>query len=110
MTKALSKQIDARTGVLLGAHMIGLEVTELIQGYAIARTLETTEAELMQTIFPHPTLSKPCMNRFLTLTAKPSISDVIKGKPWMVTTPELNDLARPVEAEGADRHPEKGSQ
>ena len=49
---------DAKTGALLGAHMIGPEVTELIQGYAIARTLETTEAELMQTIFPHPTLSE----------------------------------------------------
>ena len=49
---------DARTGALLGAHMIGPEVTELIQGYAIARTLETTEAELMATIFPHPTLSE----------------------------------------------------
>ena len=49
---------DARTGELLGAHMIGAEVTELIQGFAIARTLETTEAELMQTIFPHPTLSE----------------------------------------------------
>ena len=45
---------DAKTGELLGAHMIGAEVTELIQGYAIARTLETTEAELMHTIFPHP--------------------------------------------------------
>ena len=49
---------DAKTGELLGAHMIGPEVTEMIQGYAIARTLETTEAELMQTIFPHPTLSE----------------------------------------------------
>jgi len=49
---------DARTGELLGAHMIGAEVTELIQGYAVARTLESTEAELMQTIFPHPTLSE----------------------------------------------------
>jgi dihydrolipoamide dehydrogenase len=49
---------DARTGELLGAHMIGAEVTELIQGYAIARTLETTEAELMATVFPHPTLSE----------------------------------------------------
>lgn len=49
---------DARTGALLGAHMIGPEVTELIQGFAIAKTLETTEAELMQTIFPHPTLSE----------------------------------------------------
>ena len=49
---------DARTGELLGAHMIGAEVTEMIQGYAIAQTLETTEAELMATVFPHPTLSE----------------------------------------------------
>jgi len=49
---------DAKTGELLGAHMIGAEVTELIQGYAIARTAEATEAELMETIFPHPTLSE----------------------------------------------------
>jgi len=49
---------DKATGELLGAHMIGTEVTELIQGYAIAQTLETTEAELMQTVFPHPTLSE----------------------------------------------------
>ncbi|MBS0219772.1 MAG: dihydrolipoyl dehydrogenase [Proteobacteria bacterium] len=49
---------DAKTGELLGAHMIGAEVTELIQGYSIAKTLETTEAELMATVFPHPTLSE----------------------------------------------------
>src|SRR5882672_10616331 len=49
---------DAETGELLGAHMIGAEVTELIQGYAIARTLEATDAELASTIFPHPTLSE----------------------------------------------------
>jgi dihydrolipoamide dehydrogenase len=49
---------DAKTGELLGAHMVGPEVTELIQGYVIARTLETTEAELMHTIFPHPTISE----------------------------------------------------
>ena len=49
---------DATTGELLGAHMIGAEVTELIQGYTIGKTLETTEAELMGTIFPHPTLSE----------------------------------------------------
>lgn len=49
---------DAKTGELLGAHMVGAEVTELIQGYGIARTLETTETELMHTIFPHPTLSE----------------------------------------------------
>ncbi len=49
---------DAETGELLGAHMIGAEVTELIQGYVIAREGELTEAELMETIFPHPTLSE----------------------------------------------------
>jgi dihydrolipoamide dehydrogenase len=49
---------DAKTGELLGAHMIGPEVTEMIQGYGIARTLESTEAELMQAVFPHPTLSE----------------------------------------------------
>ena len=49
---------DATTGELLGAHMIGAEVTELIQGYGIAKTLEATEADLMQTIFPHPTISE----------------------------------------------------
>ncbi|SMF64431.1 dihydrolipoyl dehydrogenase [Allosphingosinicella indica] len=49
---------DARTGELLGAHMIGAEVTELIQGYTIGKTLETTEQELIQTVFPHPTLSE----------------------------------------------------
>ena len=49
---------DAKTGELLGAHMIGPEVTELIQGYVVAKKLETTEEDLMHTIFPHPTLSE----------------------------------------------------
>ena len=49
---------DSKTGELLGAHMIGAEVTELIQGYTIAKTLETTEADLIRTIFPHPTISE----------------------------------------------------
>ena len=49
---------DASTGELLGAHMIGAEVTELIQGFVLAMNLETTEAELMQTVFAHPTLSE----------------------------------------------------
>ena len=49
---------DEKTGELLGAHMIGAEVTEMIQGYVVGKTLETTEAELMHTIFPHPTLSE----------------------------------------------------
>jgi len=49
---------DTETGELLGAHMIGAEVTELIQGYSVAKTLETTEQELMHTVFPHPTLSE----------------------------------------------------
>lgn len=49
---------DETTGALLGAHMVGAEVTELIQGYVVARKLETTELELMNTVFPHPTLSE----------------------------------------------------
>jgi dihydrolipoamide dehydrogenase len=49
---------DAKTGELLGAHMVGAEVTELIQGYVIGRQLETTEQDLMETVFPHPTLSE----------------------------------------------------
>jgi len=58
-TEGLVKTVfDAKTGELLGAHMIGAEVTEMIQGYVIGKTLETTEAELMETVFPHPTLSE----------------------------------------------------
>ena len=49
---------DAKTGKLLGAHMVGAEVTELIQGFVIAMNLETTEEDLMHTVFPHPTLSE----------------------------------------------------
>ncbi len=58
-TEGLVKTVfDADTGEMLGAHLIGAEVTEMIQGYAIARTLETTEAELIATVFPHPTVSE----------------------------------------------------
>ena len=58
-TEGMVKTVfDAKTGELLGAHMIGAEVTEMIQGYVIARTLEATEAELMHTVFPHPTISE----------------------------------------------------
>ena len=58
-TDGLIKTIfDAETGELLGAHMVGAEVTELIQGFVVAMNLETTEAELMQTVFAHPTLSE----------------------------------------------------
>jgi len=49
---------DDKTGQLVGAHMIGAEVTELIQGFVVAMNLETTEEELMRTVFPHPTLSE----------------------------------------------------
>ncbi len=49
---------DAKTGELLGAHMIGAEVTEMIQGFVVARTLETTDADLVHTVFPHPTISE----------------------------------------------------
>lgn len=58
-TEGMVKVIfDAKTGELLGAHMIGAEVTEMIQGYVIGKTLETTEIDLMHTIFPHPTISE----------------------------------------------------
>lgn len=58
-TEGMMKTIfDKKTGAFLGAHLIGTEVTEMIQGFAIALTMEATEAELMQTIFPHPTLSE----------------------------------------------------
>ena len=58
-TEGMVKTVfDATTGELLGAHMIGAEVTEMIQGYVVARTLEATEAELMHTVFPHPTISE----------------------------------------------------
>ncbi len=58
-TNGLVKTVfDDKTGELLGAHMVGAEVTEMIQGYAIAKTLETTEQELIHTVFPHPTLSE----------------------------------------------------
>jgi dihydrolipoamide dehydrogenase len=49
---------DAKTGELLGAHMIGAEVTELIQGYTVGKTAELVESDFMQTVFPHPTLSE----------------------------------------------------
>jgi dihydrolipoamide dehydrogenase len=58
-TEGMIKTVfDAGTGALLGAHMIGAEVTELIQGYVVGRQLETTEEDLMQAVFPHPTLSE----------------------------------------------------
>ena len=62
---------DSETGELLGAHMIGTEVTELIQGYTIARTLEATEAELQSTIFPHPTLSEMMHEAVLAADGRP---------------------------------------
>ena len=58
-TEGMIKTVfDASSGELLGAHMVGAEVTELIQGFGVAKTLETTEAELMHAVFPHPTLSE----------------------------------------------------
>jgi dihydrolipoamide dehydrogenase len=58
-TEGMIKTVfDAGTGALLGAHMIGAEVTELIQGYVVGRQLETTEEDIMQAVFPHPTLSE----------------------------------------------------
>ena len=49
---------DAKSGELLGAHMVGAEVTELIQGFVVAMNLETTEEDLIRAVFPHPTLSE----------------------------------------------------
>jgi dihydrolipoamide dehydrogenase len=62
---------DARTGELLGAHLIGPEVTELIHGFALARTLESTEAELLRAIFPHPTLSESLHEAVLAAFGRP---------------------------------------
>jgi dihydrolipoamide dehydrogenase len=62
---------DKKTGQLLGAHMIGAEVTELIQGYVVAMNLETTEEEMMQTIFPHPTLSEMMKEAVLDAYGRP---------------------------------------
>ena len=62
---------DAKTGELLGAHMVGPEVTELIQGYVVARQLESTEAELMETVFPHPTLSEAMHEGVLAAYGRP---------------------------------------
>ena len=71
-TEGMVKTVfDAGTGALLGAHMIGPEVTEMIQGYAIAKTLETTEAELMQTVFPHPTISEAMHESVLAAFGRP---------------------------------------
>ena len=62
---------DAGTGALLGAHMVGAEVTELIGGYVVARQLETTEAELMETVFAHPTLSEMMHESVLAAYGRP---------------------------------------
>jgi len=62
---------DARTGELLGAHLFGPEVTELIHGFALARTLESTEAELLRAIFPHPTLSESLHEAVLAAFGRP---------------------------------------
>ncbi|MEY3197408.1 MAG: hypothetical protein RLZZ59_779, partial [Pseudomonadota bacterium] len=71
-TEGLVKTIfDAKTGELLGAHMIGAEVTEMIQGFVIAKNLETTEEELMHSIFPHPTLSEMMHESVLAAYGKP---------------------------------------
>ena len=60
--------------------MIGAEVTEMIQGYVVARTLETTEAELMHTVFPTPRSAKPCINPCLTPMGRLYISSQIGGR------------------------------
>ncbi len=67
---------DKKTGQLLGAHMVGAEVTELIQGYVVAMNLETTEEELMHTVFPHPTLSE--MMKEAVLDAYGRVSEYLR--------------------------------
>nr|MDH4385775.1 dihydrolipoyl dehydrogenase [Caulobacter sp.] len=62
---------DAGTGALLGAHMIGHEVTEMIQGYVIAMTMEGTEEDLFNTVFPHPTLSEAMHEAALDAYGRP---------------------------------------
>ena len=62
---------DEKTGELLGAHMIGADVTELIQGYVIAKQMEGTELDLINTIFPHPTLSEMMHESVLQAFGKP---------------------------------------
>jgi dihydrolipoamide dehydrogenase len=62
---------DEKTGELLGAHMVGAEVTELIQGYVVGRALETTEEDLMNTVFPHPTLSEMLHEAVLAAYGRP---------------------------------------
>lgn len=62
---------DEATGQLLGAHMVGAEVTEMIQGYVVGKTLETTEIELMETVFPHPTISEIMHEAVLSAYGRP---------------------------------------
>ena len=70
-TEGMVKTVfDARTGELLGAHMIGAEVTELIHGYVLARQVEATELDLMHTIYAHPTLSELFGESALALTGR----------------------------------------
>jgi len=71
-TQGLVKTIfDAKTGALLGAHLIGAEVTEMIQGFVVAKNLETTEEELIHTVFPHPTLSEMMHESVLDSQGRP---------------------------------------
>jgi dihydrolipoamide dehydrogenase len=64
---------DARTGELLGAHMVGAEVTELIQGYTIGKTAELVEADFMHTVFPHPLMARCCTCDFV----RPPVSNCL---------------------------------
>ena len=87
---------DARTGELLGAHMIGGEVTELIQGFAIARSLETTEAELMRTVFAHPdALGGDARGRARRLrTRAQRLKRLIRAQPPRRDTPQAGGVHR----------------
>ncbi len=70
---------DKKTGQLLGAHMVGAEVTELIQGFVVAMNLETTEEELMHSVFPHPTLSETMKESVLDAYGR--VIQCVTGRP-----------------------------
>ena len=70
-TGMIKTVFDAGTGALIGAHMVGSEVTELIQGFTLAMTLEATEEDIFATVFPHPTLSEVMHEASLAAYGRP---------------------------------------
>ena len=100
---------DAKTGQLLGAHMVGAEVTELIQGFVIAMQLETTEEDLMHTVFPHPTLSRDdarerarCLRAGDPHVGRVSAKPVTRRAAMTKVGLRANALTRPTSTQGLD--------